>query len=61
MKNYAESLSDRVVGRGFSVRQLGIVLDPITGSLGISIRGLLDGNVLFSFRPKFQPCPEFVL
>jgi hypothetical protein len=25
MKNYAESPSDRVVGRGFSVRQLGIV------------------------------------
>ena len=61
MKNYAESLSDRVVGRGFSVRQLGIVLDPITGSLGISIRGLPDGNVPFSFHSKSPFSPEFFL
>jgi len=61
MKNYAESPSERVVARGFSVRQLDIVLDLFTGSLGISRRGLPDGNVLFSFRPKFRSCPEFVL
>src|SRR5262252_6440334 len=62
MENYAESVSDGSVTGGFPLPQLGIVLDSITGSLGISRRsGPPDGNVLFLFHPKFRSCPEFVL
>ena len=48
-------------GGGFPVRRLGIVVDPFIGSSGTSRQGLPDGNVLFSFRPKFPSWPGFVL